>query len=810
MFRPRWRKLWRDLGQARGRTAMMVLAIAASLLGIGTMLGAYAILTREIRVNYMGTKPPSATLELDRLDDTLLEAVRRQPGIAAAEARAKVLARVQVGPGQWRPLQLFVVQDFNAMQLATFKPVAGAWPPPVGTLLLERTAVEMVKAGMGGRLLVKPPHGPPRALTISGLVQDPALAPAWQERTGYGYITPATMAWLGETGGLDLLKIRVSESPMDVPIDVAAVDATARRLGAWLQAQGRVVERIQVPPPGMHPHQGQMTAVLVMMVAFSFMALGLSVILVATMVGGMLAQQVRQIGVMKAVGARTGQIAALYLVMVLGLSAVATALGVGAGTLGARAFAQAVAELLNFTLTSEAIPAWVYAAQIAAGLVVPALVALGPILRGSRITVREAISDFGVKPESFGGRGLDGLLASLRGLDRTLLMGLRNAFRRRGRLLLTLGLLAAGGGMFMTGLNVKSAWAKRLDEGMAHRHYDVEVDLNGLEPAAPILSALHSVPGVKTVEAWGFAPAALEKPGLVDVVRTYPDGGHGSFTLRAVPENSRLVDFPLLAGRWLRPGDTDAIVLNQGVRGQLPHAAVGDAIALSIDGCDGRPLNGRVVGIVEEIGAASVAYVPAETLDRLTGKPGQARSFRLVFDSRVPATQAQILRGIEEALRASDVNVSVLITDRELRSAVGAHIAILIDALLFMAVLMAVVGALGLASTMSTSVVERTREFGVMQAIGGTPRVVLRNVLSEGIFIGALSWVLAIGVSLPFSSIVGRVVGAMAFRAPLALVLSPLGLLLWLCIVLIGAALASFFPAWRASRLTVQETLAYT
>jgi putative ABC transport system permease protein len=140
------------------------------------------------------------------------------------------------------------------------------------------------------------------------------------------------MAWLGEAGGLDLLKIEVSDSPMDG----AAVDATARRLGAWLQANGRLVERIQVPPPGMHPHQGQMTAVLVMMVAFSFLALGLSVILVATLVGGMLAQQVRQIGVMKAVGARTDQIVVIYLVMVLALSAAATVLGVSIGMFGAR------------------------------------------------------------------------------------------------------------------------------------------------------------------------------------------------------------------------------------------------------------------------------------------------------------------------------------------------------------------------------------------------------------------------------------------------------------------------------------------
>jgi putative ABC transport system permease protein len=52
--------------------------------------------------------------------------------------------------------------------------------------------------------------------------------------------------------------------------------------------------------------------------------------------------------------------------------------------------------------------------------------------------------------------------------------------------------------------------------------------------------------------------------------------------------------------------------------------------------------------------------------------------------------------------------------------------------------------------------------------------------------------------------------GTLAFRAPLPLVLSPSGLLLWLSIVLVGATLASLFPAWRASRLTIQKSLAFT
>ena len=122
---------------------------------------------------------------------------------------------------------------------------------------------------------------------------------------------------------------------------------------------------------------------------------------------------------------------------------------------------------------------------------------------------------------------------------------------------------------------------------------------------------------------------------------------------------------------------------------------------------------------------------------------------------------------------------------------------------------MAVVGTLGLASAMSSSVIERTREFGVMRAIGATSRVVLRNVVSEGVFTGLLSWLIAIPLSLPLSTQVGNLVGSLSFRMPLPLFLSPVALGIWLVVVLAGSAAASAFPAQRAARLTIRETLAY-
>src|SRR6266508_2719298 len=138
---PRWRKLGRDLWTEKNRMALMIVAISVSLIAVGTVLGSFAILTREIAVNYLGTRPASATVELEGdVDAALVERVRRHPAVREAEARDVILARFQQG-GDWRPLLLFVVDDFAQMRLNTLRSEGGAWPPPTGTMLVERSAV---------------------------------------------------------------------------------------------------------------------------------------------------------------------------------------------------------------------------------------------------------------------------------------------------------------------------------------------------------------------------------------------------------------------------------------------------------------------------------------------------------------------------------------------------------------------------------------------------------------------------------------------------------------------------------------------
>ena len=118
-------------------------------------------LRREIGVNYRATNPASATIEVNAVTPEVLAAARKFPGIGIAEARGVVEARAKVGD-DWMRMLLFVVDDFDAMRLNTFTRDSGAWPPPPGTLLVERQAVPFLGQGEGGSLTIRTPHGAPR------------------------------------------------------------------------------------------------------------------------------------------------------------------------------------------------------------------------------------------------------------------------------------------------------------------------------------------------------------------------------------------------------------------------------------------------------------------------------------------------------------------------------------------------------------------------------------------------------------------------------------------------------------------------
>ncbi len=110
---------------------------------------------------------------------------------------------------------------------------------------------------------------------------------------------------------------------------------------------------------------------------------------------------------------------------------------------------------------------------------------------------------------------------------------------------------------------------------------------------------------------------------------------------------------------------------------------------------------------------------------------------------------------------------------------------------------------------MSANILDRTREFGVMHAIGAPRKAVRRIVVAEGVFLALTSCLLAVLPTLALTAVLPSGLGDLFFSAPLPFRLSLSAVGIWVAIVSLGAMLATDAAASSASRITVREALAY-
>lgn len=798
MLSPRWKKVVGDALAARGRLALMTVALAVSVAGLVTMLTAYSVLTREISRNYMSTNPASAQILTERVDETLIAGARRLAGVADAEAFSVVRGRIVNAKGELRPLLLFVIPDFQRLRINSVRLVSGMWPLTPGTLVLERTAIDVAGAGVGQSVQIRLPQGEQKSLRIVGVVHDPSLAPAWQEQTVYGYVTPATLAALGGSTDLQTVKLVVQ----DATADAQAIESVGKEVAQWIGSTGRVVQEIRVPPPRLHPHQAQMTTVLKLLVVFSVLGLILGAVLAATVVNDLLAPQVREIAVMKAIGARSSQVIVLYLVLIAIVALGATLVGTVFGLMAGRAWSAATATVLNLDIQSYIAPATLLVVNGLLGVLVPTAAAASPVLAAGRRAVRDSIGDLGISRAALSNGSISQLLVRFRLLGPAGTLGLRNAFRRRARLVLGVVLIAVAGGIFISSANLRSAWNSNTVAAAAARHYDLEITFG--EPASEqaVTRVISLLPGIREVESWSTSPVSIDSGDHMDVSHTYSDGGHGGIALRAAPANTTFVDHDLVGGRWLRPEDDDAVVLNTTAQATyFRNVQIGDRINLIVRH---RPRQFRVVGIVREVVAPGAIYTTPAAFRGADFPAGATNAIRVALTDRSQAERLAVKAAAD--LERTGVGVSSVITEKIRSASQGGHIYILVYALGFIATSTALVGVLGLASMLSTGVVERTREFGILRAIGTRAADIRRVVLTEALAGGVIGAVLAIPVSILLSSVVGRIVGLLSLQ-PLTLRPAPAAIGLWFTIALLGSAIAALYPSVRAVRLTVREAL---
>lgn len=801
MLRARWYKVLHDLLGSKTRTVLIVLSMAVGLFAVGIILSARAILMEGLAQSFAAISPSSGVVHTTEFfDEGFIRSVRSMPNVQAVDARRYIPARVETDPGIWKNLSLFIAADYDNIRVDRISPQIGAWPPPERELLIERAALPVIHAQVGDIITIKLANDTEREMRIAGTAHDPAQMPAQIDGTPYGYISFDTLEWFGEPYGFNELHV-VS----DRPDDKAWSQQVVNKLKTKAEKAGYTIPMTMTADPGQLPMNDVLQGILLLMGFLGLMSLGLSVFLMINTVSALLAQQKRQIGVMKAVGGSSLQILGMYLVMVMLYGAAALVLAVPLGMAGARYLSRELAAYFNFDLLSTNIPPQAILVQLAIGLVLPVLASLIPFLSGLHISPAEAMSSYTMGRGRFGLSWFDRLISGAnlwftRGLPvRSLLLSLRNTFRNKGRLALTLITLTLGSATFMSVFNVRASLTSTVDDMMKWFACDVYVTFERPYRAAKAEQLALNVSGVTTTDVMLQVAARRVRP---------DDTESGMLYLFAptVSDHSLVSSPAIVSGRYLVPEDENALVVPTAFLVDEPDLRLGGDVVMKIYG---KERTFRIVGTFVGTSYVQMFFVNYAYLARITDRVGETDSLLAITSTHDMNSVSAISRLMEDHLKRAGMRVDTVSTMQTERAEAEVIFDAIVLLLLFMALLLALVGGLGLMGAMSINVLERTREIGVLRAIGASNRAVTQVFILEAVGIGLLSWIMGAVLAIPMTQGLNAALGAAMLGQPLTYAYSMQGLWVWLAVVFVLSVLASFIPARNAARLTVREVLAY-
>ena len=808
-MKPRWRKVFLDLFENKGRTALVVLSIAVGVFSIGVIAGTYVIISNDMSVTYAANNPANIEVRMDDFDDDLLTTIRNMRGIADAEGRRVFNMRVrEMESEQWTTLDIIALDDFEENKVNLLNLIEGKPEPEKDEVILERDALDDLDVQIGQDLVFELHDGTSKSLRVVGIVQDPATGADDFLAPPFGYITMDTLLTLRQPKLFNRVYATVSENQDDL-VHIRAVGAD---LKDRIEKSDVEVRRTGFSKTHEHPMTSIINAVLGILMALGVLIVFLSSSLIANTLSALLNQHMRHIGVIKLVGGRNRQVLGMYFVLILVFGVLALLIAVPLGGQGAYALSAFIADKMSFTLLGYRIVPIAFVIQIAVGLLVPIVAGLAPVIGGARVTVLRAISgdltmdekQAGESPEResrwerFQTRVTNALARRGIHIPRPLLISLRNTFRRRGRLLLTLFTLTMGGAIFIAVFNVRVSLHDYMGAIGQYFIADVTVDFDEAYRLREVEQYAMQVDGVEYVEGWQFT----------SVEALLPDGSVAdNISILAPPAESALVKPILIEGRWLRPDDVRKITVSESVFNEFPGLKAGDYLRLKVNG---QEEDWQVVGVFKFIGQqGSIGYAPFEYISRENNLTNRSYSFRIVTASHDREYQDQMAETLDYYLR--DHGFKVRKAEAGLASLDTAleSLDILVTFLLIMALLTASVGSMGLTGTMSMNVLERTREIGIMRSIGAKDSVIMRTVIAEGMVIGLISFVLAVLVSIPFTYGLATIVSVAIFSTPIKVVFTLTGYGIWIALVLVLSSLASILPARNAARLTIREVLAY-
>ncbi|HEY3368783.1 MAG TPA: ABC transporter permease [Symbiobacteriaceae bacterium] len=760
MIDVRWQKVLGDLWQHKTRSLLVILSIAVGVFAVGSTASIQVNLQRDLKSSYEHSNPKSVLITAAPFEAEVVEAARQLPEVKAAEGRTALSVRVPDGKGVWKPFELVAIPDFAAMRIDTVYPAGGAWPPGSGEILLERASLPYLPgARQGETLQLQMPDTAVKELRITGLAYDAGRFPAPLSGVPAGYVSMVTLARLGERPSFNQLLVTVSG-------DQRLIRQAADRVQDEMRSRGAHPTGFYLPPLGKHIADSAVTTLMLLLGTIGAASLLLSGFLIHNTISAVLFEQIREIGAMKAIGATRSQLIGIYLFMTLVLCVAAFLLALPATWIAAEGMVSYLGRLLNAERVSHGLPPAAVLLQFLVALVLPLLSALPPVLAGTRVTVREALSAY------------------------------RDAPRRLGRQIRTVLTLGLAGAAFIGVAGVQRSLTMAAREYLHHDDYDLAIRFEQPQPKDRVTREAVAVLGSAPTGTWLRTGVTIrDKDGT-------PSPG---YRLIALPSGFAFLHPQLMEGRWLEPGDTDAVVIDHTLLSSEPGLRVGSRVQMKANGTE---RTWQVVGIVKGALTDTNLYVSEPYFAELAGLTGLAGDL-LVQLPDLDATEQQRLG--EELLlhfNRQGLRVGALSTAARTETMIMTQFNLVVTLMLAMSLLLALVGGIGLTGTLSINVLERTREIGIRRAIGASDNRIFLMVTVEAVMSGLAGWGVGTLLSVPLTRLLAESVGTAFLKTPLPYSFSLSAVIIWFGIVLVLSVSASLLPAWRATRVWVREALA--
>jgi putative ABC transport system permease protein len=782
---------------------LAVLSIAVGVFAIGAVFGMVDQLLPGMDRAHQAVSPSHISMTLsERIDRTTADRLKNIAGVADIEVSNAVEVRYKVKPeDEWQAGFLQMRDDYDEQTYDVLRLREGAWPEN-DNLAVERLSSEAFGIDLGSKVIFELDKTD-RALPITGKTQSSFVHPPQFGGPAVFYTDAKGLERFnvpaGKFGGL---LVRVTPYSAELARDVAS--ELKDRLGK--EGVGVAFTTYQDP----QEHWGRMfvEGLTVVLQVLAVISLLMSVILVTNTMAALITQQINQIGLIKAIGGSTGMILTVYLATVLIYGMLAFLLALPLGAMAAFGLSQWFLNAFNIEYDTFQVSPQAIIYQAIAATLIPALAALWPVLKGAAMTVRAAIATYGIGGD-FGSNRLDRTVERLgnRLLSSSYAVTLGNMFRRKGRLSLTQLALIGAGTMFLIVVTLSASLTYTLDTDLNRRGYDIRLGFNEPQSSHRLLSMMRSVPGVAEAELWYTAPAAILKEG-----QRLKEAGIGAQVI-GIPAGSDYYQPLLLTGRWIQPGETGQVIVINKDTADDNHIAVGDTVTLNL--FELGDAEWRVIGIYQTIFTdgfdTTPIYAPLEAVAATTKQYNEGTRLLVRTTSSDPAAIDDIftrLKNLYEG-RNMDINVYEASTAAKDRSEAINEFSVTTTMLLALAVIVALVGGIGLMGSLSISVVERTREIGVMRAVGARTRTIMGMFMLEGVLQGLLSWLIAVPLSFFLFRPLARALGEAMFGANLDFRYSVEAVLVWLVIILIISTLASILPARSATQVSVRESLAY-